>query len=364
MPEKKIGIILDDDFGSKHVPPYSKPSFISFEHPFRINCILNHLERSGIFKDNRIVKVKPKEIDEAILELAHSRYHIEAIKKISDVGGGLLDEEVFVTDDTFDLAKKAVGGAIEAIEGVVKNSFTQSFALIRPPGHHAYREKSSGLCIFNNIANSILYLRKELNYDEKIAIVDIDDHFGDGIAQYFYDDPSVLYFSLHEFDFTEGDIGMFDELGQDEGIGKNINFPVPAEITNKDFEYCIELLDIILYEFNPTLIIVAAGFDMYYADPIGNCLLTSTAYNHFATKILKIAEELCEGRISFVLEGGYDVIGLPYCVEAVLKALLNEKYVAPVYEQNALLLGESNIEDLKKIKNMLKKLLSPYWDNI
>ncbi|MHA1350910.1 MAG: hypothetical protein ACTSPZ_08775, partial [Promethearchaeota archaeon] len=192
MPKKKVGIILDDDFGSKHIPPYPKPSFISFEHPFRITCILNHLERNGIFKDNRVVKVKPKEIDETILELAHSKYHIEAIKKISNAGGGLLDEEVFVTYDTFDLAKKAVGGAIEAIEGVVKNRYTQSFALIRPPGHHAYREKSSGLCIFNNIANSILYLRKKLGYNEKIAIIDIDDHFGDGIAQYFYHDPSVL----------------------------------------------------------------------------------------------------------------------------------------------------------------------------
>jgi acetoin utilization deacetylase AcuC-like enzyme len=103
---------------------------------------------------------------------------------------------------------------------------------------------------------------------------------------------------------------------------------------------------------------------MYYADPIGNCLLTSTAYNRFAAKILKIAEDLCEGRISFVLEGGYDVIGLPYCVEAVLKALLNEKYEAPVFEKDALLLGESNIEDLKKIKKMLTKLLSPYWEHI
>ncbi len=364
MLNKKVGIILDDDFGSKHIPPYPKPSFISFEHPNRINCILNHLERIGLFKDKRVVKVKPKEIDEAILELAHSKYHIKAIKKISNLGGGLLDEEVFVTDDTFDLAKKAVGGAIEAIEGVVKNSYTQSFALIRPPGHHAYREKSSGLCIFNNIANSILYLRKKLSYNDKIAIIDIDDHFGDGLAQYFYHDPSVLYFSLHEFDFTEGDLGMVDELGIDEGIGKNINFPVPEGIINEDFYYCLDLLEPILNEFQPALIIVAAGFDMYYADPIGNCLLTSSAYNHFAAKILRIAEELCEGRISFVLEGGYNVIGLPYCVEAVFKALLNEKYEAPIFEKDALLLCESNIEDLKKIKKMLTKLLSPYWEHI
>ena len=364
MPDEKIGIILDDDFGSKHIPPYPKPSFISFEHPFRIQSILNHLERTGIFKDSRVVKVNPKEIDDTFLELAHTKYHIEAIRKISNVGGGLLDDEVFVTEDTFDLAKKAVGGAIEAIEGVVSNSFTQSFALIRPPGHHANREKSSGLCIFNNIANSILYLRKNLSYNKKIAIIDIDDHFGDGIAQYFYHDPSVLYFSLHEFDFTEGDIGMFDELGQDDGIGKNINFPVPEGITNEDFFFCFDLLDPILNEFEPALIVVATGFDMYYADPIGNCSLTSIAYNQFADKILKIAERVCEGRISFILEGGYDIIGLPYCVEAIIKALLKEKYEPPDYEKNISFVDDSKREELDKIKIFLKSLLNPYWGNI
>ncbi|MBY9021198.1 MAG: histone deacetylase [Candidatus Lokiarchaeota archaeon] len=364
MPDKKVGIILDIDFGFKHIPPFSKPSFMSYEHPFRINCVFNHLERTGIFNDDRVVKIKPKEINEDILALAHSKYHIDSIKKISNIGGGLLDEEVFVTEDTFELAKKAVGGAIEAIEGVVKNRITQSFALIRPPGHHALRDKSSGLCIFNNIANSILYLRKQLKFNQKIAIIDIDDHFGDGLAQFFYDDPSILYFSIHEFDFTEGNLGMIDELGIDEGLGKNINFPVPDGMTNEDFYYCLEMLDPILNEFQPALIVVAAGFDMYFADPIGNCSLTSIAYNQFAEKLLKIAEKVCEGRISFILEGGYDVIGLPYCVEAVLKALLNEKYEAPAFENNALMLAESNIEDLKKIKNMLTKLLSPYWEHL
>ena len=364
MSEKKVGIILDDDFGSKHVPPYPKPSFISFEHPIRINAILNHLERNGIFKDNRVVKVKPKEIDETILELAHSKYHIDVIKKISRIGGGLLDEEVFVTDETFDLAKKAVGGAIEAIEGVMSNKYAQSFALIRPPGHHAYREKSSGLCIFNNIATSILYLRNQLNFKQKIAIIDIDDHFGDGLAHFFYDDQSVLYFSIHEFDFTVGDLGMMDEIGMDEGIGKSINFPVPEGITNEDFHYCLDLLDPILNEFQPALIVVAAGFDMYYADPIGNCSLTSIAYNQFADKILKIAERVCGGRISFILEGGYDIIGLPYCVEAIIKALLKEKYEPPEYEKNISFLDDSKREELEKIKTVLKNLLNPYWDQI
>ena len=364
IPENLIGIIFEEDFASKHIPPYPKPSFISFENPFRIKAILSQLERNNIFENDRIVKVKPKNIPQAIIELAHSKYHIKAMQRISAMGGGLLEEEVFLTEDTYDLAKKAVGGAIEAIEGVISNKYAQSFALIRPPGHHAFREKASGLCIFNNIANSVLYLRKQLNYDQKIAIIDIDDHFGDGLAQYFYDDPSVLYFSIHQFDFTEGDLGMVDEIGIGEGIGKNINFPVPEGITNEDFYSCLDFLDPILKEFKPALIVVAAGFDMYYADPIGNCSLTSIAYNQFTDRILKIAEAVCEAKISFILEGGYDIIGLPYCVEAVIKALLKESYEPPDYEKNLPLLDNSKRNELVKINNFLKKLLNPYWNKI
>jgi acetoin utilization deacetylase AcuC-like enzyme len=361
-PENLIGIIVDDDFASKHIPPYPKPSFISFENPLRIKATLNHLERTQIFNNNRIVQVKPRDITQATLELAHSKYHIEAIKRISSMGGGLLDEEVFLTEDTFDLAKKAVGGAIEAIEGVINNKYTQSIALIRPPGHHAFKEKASGLCIFNNIATSILYLREHLTFNQKIAIIDIDDHFGDGLAQYFYDDPDVLYFSIHEFDFTEGDLGLMDELGIDEGIGKNINFPVPEGINNDDFMRCLELLDPILKEFQPALIIVAAGFDMYYNDPIGNCSLTSLAYFQFAEKMKKIAKSLCDGKIAFILEGGYDIIGLPYCIEAIIKALLNEVYNPPDYENNLSLTKNSKSEKIDKILTYIKSVINPYWN--
>lgn len=364
MTDNIIGLIVDDDFASKHIPPYPRPSFISFEHPLRIRAILNHLERTNILSNERIVKVKPKEISQTTIELAHSKYHIEGIKKISKMGGGLLEEEVFITEDTYELALKAVGGTIEAIEGVLNNKYTQSFALIRPPGHHALREKASGLCIFNNIANAILYFQKHLNIHQKIAIIDIDDHFGDGLARYFYDDPTILYFSIHEFDFTEGDLGMVDELGIDKGIGKNINFPVPEGITNEDFYYCLDLLDPILTEFQPDLIVVAAGFDMYYADPIGNCLLTSIAYNKFAERLLKIAEVICESKIAFILEGGYDIVGLPYCVEAIIKALLKEKYDPPDFEKNLSFFSDSKRNDIEKIRSYLKSLLTPYWNKI
>ena len=246
-----------------------------------------------------------------------------------------MGDEIFITEDTFELAKKAVGGTIQAIKSVLNSDVNQSFALVRPPGHHALQEKASGLCIFNNIANSIIYLKKKLHYNKKIAIIDIDAHFGDGLVQYFYDDPSVLYFSVHEFDFVEGDIGFIDELGEGEGLGKSINFPIPMNTSDEDFLEFLDILEPVLNEFTPDIMIIAAGFDLYFADPIGNGLLTSISYYNFTEKLLKIAEKICEGKLVFILEGGYSLIGLPHCVYAVLKALIGEEF----YERRGVKMG-------------------------
>jgi acetoin utilization deacetylase AcuC-like enzyme len=356
----KIGIIIDDDFARKNTPPYPHPSFYSHEHPLRIKVILDYLNKINLFEDERIKKIAPIEIHESLIALAHSQYHIDTVRRISNFGNGILDDEVFVTEDTYNLAKKAIGGAIVAIESVLKKDVNQSFALIRPPGHHAIREKASGLCIFNNIATSIHYLRDNLDYSKKIAIVDIDDHFGDGLAQFFYEDPDVLYFSIHEFDFEDIDIGFINEIGAGEGLGKNINFPVPLGITDEDFLEFIDLLEPILREFKPDIVIVAAGFDMYWNDGVGNCLLSSSSYYDFTKWILQLTEEICEGKLAFILEGGYSLTGLPVCVHSVIKALLKEEYERPDFEyMDFSYLSKKN--DILKIKEALKKILEEYW---
>ncbi|MFX1574125.1 MAG: histone deacetylase [Promethearchaeota archaeon] len=360
MRNNKIGIIIDDDFAIKNMPPYPYPTFLSYETPLRIKSVISYLKEMGVFEDERIVKIEPETVSEEIIHLAHTKYHIDSIRNLSSRGNGLLGEEVFITEDTFELAKKAIGGAIKSIECVINNEVSQSFALIRPPGHHALREKASGLCIFNNIANAILYLREKLQYKKKIAIIDIDTHFGDGLVQYFYEDPYVLYFSIHEFDFVEGDIGFINEMGAEEGLGTNINFPIPMSTTDQDFLEVIDIVAPLLKEFQPDLIVIAAGFDMYFDDPIGNCLLTSNSYYKFSEIMLRIAEEICEGKLVFILEGGYSLIGLPVCIHSVFKALLHESYKSPSFE-NLQFLNQSKIHDIRKIKSALKKLLINYW---
>jgi acetoin utilization deacetylase AcuC-like enzyme len=356
----KIGLIIDEDFSLKNIPPYPHPTFLSYETPLRIRSSLDLLKFENIFANEKVLKVEPLSIDEEVLNLAHTTYHIEMVKNFSNRGYGILGDEVFITEDTYELAKKAVGGAIQALKSVLDSKINQSFALIRPPGHHALQEISSGLCIFNNIANAVSYLRKEMRYNKNIAIIDIDAHFGDGLVQYFYDDPSVLYFSVHEFDFVEGDIGFIDEVGEGEGFGRNINFPMPMGISDDEFLVFMDILEPILYEFKPDLIVIAAGFDMHYSDPIGNTLLTSISYYRFAKRILKITEEISQGKLSFILEGGYSLIGLPQCVLAVIKALLKEDYEPPNFERLKLS-TETKVEDLNKIKASLKKILAQYW---
>ena len=361
MTNYKIGLVIDDEFGSQHIPPYPKPSFISFENPHRVKIILDSLKEWNLIENDKITRLNPKVVDESVLKLAHSEYHVESIKRISKLGGGILTEEVFIAEDTFNLAKKAVGGAIEAMESIIDDKVEQSFALIRPPGHHALRECASGLCIFNNIANAILYLRNIRNYKEKIAIIDIDNHFGDGIAQYFYEDSSVLYYSIHEFDFENPDIGMINELGSGQGLGTNINIPIPPESTDEDFFECFDLMEDIIREYNPGLIIVAAGFDMYFADPIGNCLLTSKGYYEFAKRITKISKEVCNGKVCFILEGGYSLIGLPYCVKGIIIALLNKEFKAPEFELLNMPFKSLNLVEIQKINALARQLLTPYW---
>lgn len=358
----KLGIVTDNAFGTMHDPPYPRPSFISFENPSRISHINAYLENQKIFENERVVKLNPLDIDESVLYLAHSLYHVNSIKRISSLGGGLLEDEVFITENTYALAKKAVGGAIRAISSVINGDVNQSLALLRPPGHHALREAASGLCIFNNIANAIYYAREYMNFQEKIAIIDIDDHFGDGLARYFYEDPEVLYFSIHEYDYEMGDLGLIDELGSNKGIGKNINFPVPPGIVNQDFLKLFDIITPILQEYQPGMIIIATGFDMYFADPIGNCQLTSTAYYQFTKNMIKLSEDTCEGKLAFILEGGYSVIGLKYCVQAIIKAVLSEVYEPPEFENISI----PNVvsKEVDTIRNSLVKLLAPYWKNL
>lgn len=361
-----VGIISDKDFEMLNYPPYPRPYFESFETPLRIKYIMDYFEKNNLFEDNRIKKIPIQTFDEieTIIELVHTKYHIDSMKFFFHMGFGSIGESVFITKDTFQLAKKAVEGTITAFNSVLTGDVKQSFAFIRPPGHHALRDVASGLSIFNNISVGIEYLRKIRKNAKKIAIVDIDNHYGDGIAKFFYEDPDVLYFSVHEYDFEQGELGFIHELGSKEGIGYNINFPIPPKTTDQYYLEFFDVLELIFSEFRPEMIIVACGFDCHYTDPIGNCLLTANSYIQFTQKLLGLAKKICDGKISFILEGGYNLNALPICSYSIIKTLLADPVALPFVEKIIFPEDLDIKETITRIKTELIGLLKDFWSGI
>jgi acetoin utilization deacetylase AcuC-like enzyme len=359
--KETVGIITDKDFEVLNDPPYPRPYFESFESPLRIKSIMDYFNKTDLFEDSRVKQLPLTDIDDSVIELVHSKYHIQSIKYLSDIGSGDAGESVFITKDTYNLAKKAVGATISALSSVINNEVNQSFAFIRPPGHHALRDVASGLCIFNNIAIAIQYLRKVKQAINKVAIVDIDNHYGDGIAKFFYEDPDILYFSIHEYDFDQGELGFIFEIGEGDGLGKNINFPIPPKTTDKYFLELFDIVDPIFSEFKPELIVIACGFDGHFTDPIGNCMLTANAYIQFTHKILDLAKRLCNGKLSFVLEGGYSQSALPICSYSIIQTLLGDQVELPFEEKISLPEDPELKNTISRVKAELINILKNFW---
>jgi acetoin utilization deacetylase AcuC-like enzyme len=359
-----VGIISDKDFEILNEPPYPHPYFESFENPLRIKCIMDYFKKEKLFEENRVKKIPINKFDDSIIELVHSKYHIDSIKFFSKMGSGNIGETVYITKDTFNLSKKAIEGTITALSSVISGDINQSFAFIRPPGHHALRDIASGLCIFNNIAIGIQYLRNIRKIANKIAIIDIDNHYGDGLAKIFYEDQDVLYFSVHEYDFEQGELGSIYELGNNKGLGYNINFPIPCNTTDDYYLEFFDIMEPIFTKFNPELIIVACGFDCHYTDPIGNCLLTANSYIKFTQKLLKLANKICNGKISFILEGGYSLSALPICSFSIIKELLGEQVDLPIQEKIKFPENLEISKTIRQTKTELMDLLRNFWTNI
>jgi acetoin utilization deacetylase AcuC-like enzyme len=295
-------------------------------------------------------------IKEKDLYKIHAPYLVDSVRSLSKIGEGEIGAHSFASRDAFDVAKLAAGGTILACEKVLKGSVDQSFALIRPPGHHAGYSKTEGLCIFNNCAAAVLTLKRKKKLGRTL-IIDLDSHHGDGIAEFFYSDPSVMYISIHEF--NEADKGDVFEIGFGEGEGYNINIPLPFFTLDRTYIKSFQkIVPKITKEFNPELIIVAMGFDTHYADPVGNLRLTSKSYATITQQLKKLAEEVCEGKLVFVLEGGYNLLGLPRFVEVVIKTLLDHKI--EFFDDLPFEEIHTDRDAIKRV-NLLKNVLSKFW---
>jgi acetoin utilization deacetylase AcuC-like enzyme len=295
------------------------------------------------------------------LELVHERDYIKLVEKACVSGGGILDlGDTVVSPKSCEAATLAVGALIDAVNLVLDGKAKNAFALVRPPGHHAGPYYALGFCLFNNVAVAASYLLRRRNL-ERVLILDIDAHHGNGTQEIFYNSNKVLYISLHEDPKGFPGTGFVDEIGEGEGIGYTVNVPFPFRTGDAVYERAFdEVVVPISRQFRPQFILVSAGFDGHYADPVGALSLSMKGYEEIFDKIVNLACQLCDGKLVAALEGGYSLNFLGKMATAAIAKMANASYrvvdkgppANPKVEKKA----EQVLSSVKKVQSSFWKL--------
>lgn len=285
----------------------------------------------------------------------HSAELVANVERASRVGGGRLDPDTYCTTASYAEARLAAGTTCLAGDLIMRGEARNGFALVRPPGHHAERERVGGFCLFNNVAVAARQLQ-ERHGARRVVILDFDVHHGNGTQAIFYDDPTVFYISLHMFaSFFYPGTGSAQEIGRGEGRGATLNVPFAARAGDEAYSQALdELIEPAIIDFDPDAILVSAGFDAHWQDPLAAAAMSLTGYAEMSRAIVNIAEQCCAGRVLFVLEGGYHFQALSHGVLNVIYALRGTDVVSDP-------LGESpySSPDVTKLLSQLKRLHLP-----
>lgn len=293
------------------------------ENAGRLRAIMQLLEESGLAAQTVAISPQPVPLD--LLHRVHSPSLVRTVAETARHGGGWLDPDTFVSPASYNAALHAAGGALQATAAVLDGKVQSCLALVRPPGHHATPDRAMGFCLFNNIAVAGRYA---LDQGRRVLVVDFDVHHGNGTQEVFYAEPRLLYFSLHQYPFYPG-TGWIGETGSGEGIGATINVPLPAWSGDEEYRRAFaEVLVPAARRFRPDVILVSAGYDAHWADPISLMQVTTGGYAGMAETLRDLAAELCAGRSVFLLEGGYHLPALAHSVRATLEVLLEKKGIA------------------------------------
>jgi acetoin utilization deacetylase AcuC-like enzyme len=282
------------------------------ESPARLEAIRKRLT------DERIATLgKRGAIRRATLEevtRVHGRDYVNHLEKLAAMGGGRLDADTVMSAASFEVAMKAAGTAVAAVDLVIKGDSKRALCLFRPPGHHALADEAMGFCLLNNVAIAAAHARAEHHLD-RVLIVDFDIHHGNGTQDLFYSDSQVVFFSSHRFPFWPGS-GAKDETGAGAGLGGTFNLPVKYGTTPADFRKAFEgVLSQAVRRAKPQILLVSAGFDAHREDPIGDLGLGNEDFEFLTKLVCDVADSECGGRLVSVLEGGYNVDRLAECVE-------------------------------------------------
>jgi acetoin utilization deacetylase AcuC-like enzyme len=312
MHAKREMAIVEDSRFLNHRGPAGHP-----ERPDRLTAVSEVLAAH----EGALTRVAPRAAAPEEILRVHSRAHFDAVSKAVRGAPGQLDADTYVSSESLDVALLAAGSTVDLALRVARGELASGLAAVRPPGHHAEPDRAMGFCLFNNVAIAARALQHELGV-EKILIIDWDVHHGNGTQHSFDADPSVLFASTHQYPFYPG-TGAVDESGVGRGEGFTLNVPLPAGCGDTEYVGAFQhLIAPAAQSFKPELILISCGFDAHRDDPLANMAVTREGYWAMSAIVRALADDLCGGRLVFVLEGGYAASGLRDGVAAVLDVML------------------------------------------
>ncbi len=305
----KTGLITSDTY-QNHNTGDGHP-----EKMDRVTVIINNFKK---LNNKNLVWKKPTKFDKSLLKITHNSEYINFVEKsFPERGLSFLDGDTIISPGSKDATLDAVGSIIAAIDGVQNKEFKNAFCAVRPPGHHAEKNKAMGFCIYNNVAVGAHYLLEKYKL-KKVAIIDFDVHHGNGTQDIFYNNEQVLYISTHQFPYYPG-TGTEKEKGKYNNI---FNIPLPAGTNSEEYLNAYEFVLKKIKEFKPEFILLSAGFDAHKDDPLAQFQLQSEDFYELTKRTLKLSKLYCHGKVVSILEGGYDLAALQESTEKHVNALL------------------------------------------
>src|SRR5437588_8709341 len=333
MPNYSTGLVFDERYlshdtgvettvtmrdGSFTLPPEPHPSAL-----YITQRIKQFLDGSGLTARMQPIVARAASEDE--LAVYHTREYIAGIRALCEGEGpakgawGEVEFDTPLSRGSFEAALYAAGGAMNAVSAVMNGKVRNAYALLRPPGHHAMRNRAMGFCIFGNAVMAAYHARKVYRL-ERVMIVDWDAHHGNGTQDAFYCDPNVLFISLHQHNWYPKLSGELEQVGSGAGAGFTVNIPLPAGTGDRGYRAAFEQLVLpIGQQFRPQLIIISAGHDASWLDPLAQMMVTMAGFRQMSELLVSLAEEVCEGRLVMLQEGGYSAAYVPYCAATAVE---------------------------------------------